>query len=88
MISPQCFTSLNESAQLKNIYEAILASSGIVIPQYDYMEISYVGSTNNIDTVVYKTGGSGGTAVSTLTMTYVGGVPAANDALLESVTQS
>jgi len=37
---------------------------------YDYISLSYTGS--NLTGVVFKTGGSGGTVVSTLTLGYDG----------------
>lgn len=37
---------------------------------YDYIGLTYTGS--NLTTVVFKTGGSGGTTVSTLTLAYSG----------------
>jgi hypothetical protein len=61
---------------------------GLDIPQHDYISIGYVGSTNNISTVVYKEGGASGTTVATLTLTYVGGTPAADDADIATVTRS
>ena len=61
---------------------------GLNIPQHDHVSISYVGATNNIDTVTYKEGGSGGQTVATLTFTYVGGTPAADDADIATVTRS
>jgi len=62
--------------------------AGLNVPQHDYISVSYVGATNNISSVVYKEGGSGGTTVATLTFTYVGGVPAADDADIATVTKS
>jgi len=62
--------------------------AGLNIPQHDHVSISYVGATNNIDTVTYKEGGSGGQTVATLTFTYVGGTPAADDADIATVTRS
>lgn len=53
---------------------------GFQIPLYDYIALSYTGS--NLTGVVYKTGGSGGTTVATLTLGYDG-----NDNLT-SVTHS
>lgn len=85
MIEPSCFPSLNQTAQLQNIYEAILSSGGFLIPEYDFIDISYFGSTNNISTVVYK---KDGTTVATLTLTYIGGTPASDDALIDTVTKS
>jgi hypothetical protein len=45
--------------------------SSFSIPPYDYTAITYFGVTNNVQTIVYKSGGSGGTTVATLTFTYV-----------------
>lgn len=59
---------------------------GLDIPTHDYVAPTYVGSTNNFNTVVYKKGGSGGTTVATLTFTYVGGTPAADDARIASIS--
>jgi hypothetical protein len=61
---------------------------GLDIPQHDYISIAYVGSTNNISTVTYKEGGASGTTVATLTFTYVGGTPSADDADIATVTKS
>ena len=46
---------------------------GFEIPAYDYIALTYVAAGNGvgeIETVVYKTGGSGGTTVATLTLAY------------------
>ena len=48
--------------------EAITKNS-LVPSAHDYIEISY-DSSQNVETVVYKTGGSGGTTVATLTLAY------------------
>jgi hypothetical protein len=61
---------------------------GLDLPQHDYISVSYVGSTNNISTVVYKEGGASGTTVATLTITYVGGTPGADDARIDTVTRT
>lgn len=53
--------------------------SGLDIPTYDYISLSYTG--DNLTSVVFKTGGSGGTTVATLTLAYTG-------ARLDSVTKS
>jgi hypothetical protein len=45
---------------------------GFDIPPFDYISLSYTG--DNLTEVVYKTGGSGGTTVATLTLTYTGSV--------------
>jgi hypothetical protein len=48
-------------------------TAGSLVPEsFDYQDITYVGATTDINTVVYKTGGSGGTTVATLTMGYDG----------------
>jgi hypothetical protein len=54
--------------------------AGLSIPEHDYIALSYTGT--NLTGVVYKTGGSGGTTVATLTLAYDG-----NDNLI-SVTKS
>ena len=62
--------------------------AGLNIPQHDYISVSYVGSTNNISSVVYKEGGASGTTVATLTFAYIGGTPSSDDADLATVTKS
>ena len=54
--------------------------AGLSIPEHDYTALSYTGT--NLTGVVYKTGGSGGTTVATLTLVYDG-----NDNII-SVTKS
>jgi hypothetical protein len=44
--------------------------TGLEIPEHDYISLTYTGS--NLTGVVYKTGGSGGTTVATLTLAYDG----------------
>lgn len=46
-------------------------ASDLVPGQYDYIELGYTGS--DLTSVIYKTGGVGGTIVATLTLTYTGG---------------
>jgi hypothetical protein len=61
--------------------------AGLNIPQHDKVEISYVGSTNNIGTVLYKT--TAGTTVATLTFAYTPTQPpTSDDAKLASVTRT
>lgn len=55
--------------------EAINARvAGSLVPEtQDYVALTYVASGNGvgeIETVVYKTGGAGGTTVATLTLAY------------------
>lgn len=61
--------------------------SSFTIPAYDYIGFGYFGSTNNVQTQVFKTGGSGGTTVATLTYAYVGGGAVDNDKV-SSITRS
>jgi hypothetical protein len=42
----------------------------LVPEEYDYIELGYTGT--NLTSVIYKTGGSGGTVVATLALTYGG----------------
>jgi hypothetical protein len=44
---------------------------GLNIPAHDYISLSYTGSV--VTGVVYKSGGSGGTTVATLTLAYTSG---------------
>ncbi len=46
--------------------------TGLVPYDYDYIALSYDG--DNLVGVVYKTDGSGGTTVATLTLAYSGGI--------------
>jgi hypothetical protein len=49
----------------------VVANAGNLVPEkYDYISLSYTGS--NLTGVVYKSGGSGGTTVATLTLGYDG----------------
>lgn len=47
-------------------------ASSDVTSAFDYRSFSYVGITQKIDTIVYKSGGSGGTTVATQTFGYDG----------------
>lgn len=58
---------------------------GFGIPEFDSVDLNYVGSTNNLDTVVYKKASS---TVATLAFTYIGGAPAADDAKIDTITRS
>lgn len=48
----------------------VLNYDGFNLPNYDYTLLSYTGT--NLTGVVFKTGGSGGTTVATLTLAYDG----------------
>ena len=58
---------------------------GFGIPEYDSVELNYVGSTNNLSTVVYK---RATTTVATLTFTYTTNPPTTDDADIATVTKS
>lgn len=58
---------------------------GFGIPEFDSVDLNYVGSTNNLSTVVYKRGTS---TVATLTFTYIGGTPSSDDAKIDTITKS
>ena len=59
--------------------------AGFNIPQFSSVDIDYVGATNNIDKIYYK---EGSVTVATLTFTYIGGTPAADDAKINTITKS
>lgn len=58
---------------------------GLQLPPHDYEAFAYIGSTNNINTIVGYRGGSGGSEVGRLTYTYVS-AGAANDDLVATIT--
>lgn len=72
---------MNPNIKVRNV-------AGLDIPQHDFIDLNYVGTTNNLSTVIYKDGGASGTTVATLTFTYVGGTPTTDDAKLDTVTRS
>lgn len=49
---------------------AVSAFNSLVPASYNYISLSYTG--DNLTGVVYKTGGSGGTTIATLTLAYSG----------------
>lgn len=67
---------------ISNIAQSI---QGFQIPEFDSLELSYYGATNNISTVVYK---SAGATVATLNLEYSVQPPTANDANLVKVSIS
>lgn len=82
-ISQICFTDSTEDKQNYDIYSAIANLQGFQIPEYDELDISYYGTTNNIATVQYLQDGS---PVATLTLTYAVQPPVVNDANLTNVS--
>jgi hypothetical protein len=49
--------------------ETLLAIAGLITSGYDYISITY--PTTSSEVYVYKTGGSGGATVGTVTIVYV-----------------
>lgn len=47
-------------------------AASLVPEKHDYIALTYVGATTDVQTVTYKDGGSGGTIVATLTLGYDG----------------
>ena len=69
----QTISGLSTKAKQDDLIAAIDNLVGFEIPAYDYLALTYVASGNGageVETVVYKTGGSGGTTVATLTLAY------------------
>ncbi len=59
-----------DTAEVEALLEAI---AGFIVDGFDYVALTYVASGNGegqVETATYKTGGSGGTIVGTLTITY------------------
>jgi hypothetical protein len=61
---------------------------GFDIPEFDYVGLTYHGSTNTVETATYKAGGASGTTVAVIELAYVGGTPSADDAPLASATRT
>lgn len=62
-------TSVAVSGGIKNVD----LHEGFDIPVYDYIALTYVAAGNGageVETAVFKSGGSGGSTVATLTLTY------------------
>ena len=69
----------------KRLWDVAERATVLPIPSHYYVAFTYYGSTNNIHTISYKTGGSGGTTVATVTYTYVGS-GASNDDSIATIT--
>jgi len=65
-LPPGAATSAKQDTQI-TLLQGI---AGFVPSVYDYISLVYTG--NNLTTVIFKTGGSGGSVVSTLTLEYSG----------------
>jgi hypothetical protein len=82
-ISKNCFTDLTEDQQNYDIYSAIANLQGFQVPEYDEIDLTYYGATNNIATVQYLNSGN---VVATLTLVYAVQPPTTNDANLVNIT--
>ena len=60
----------NTSSSPVTVSGTVNALQGLSIPEHDYIDMTYSGTT--LTGVVYKTGGSGGTVVATLALAYDG----------------
>ena len=60
----------NDSSNPLSVSGTINTLEGLAIPEHDYISMTYSGS--NLTDVVYKTNGSGGTTVATLSLAYDG----------------
>ena len=68
-------TTIDPATEAKqdNIITELQKTIGFEIPAHNYIALTYVAAGNGvgeIETVTFKTGGSGGTTVATLTLTY------------------
>lgn len=55
---------------------------GFGIPSYDWIGFDYYGSTNNIKTIIYKSGGESGQIQGLLNLRYLGGGASDDDKLI------
>ena len=60
----------NDASDPATVSGTINALQGLSIPEHDYIDMTYSGTT--LTGIVYKTGGSGGTVVATLALVYDG----------------
>lgn len=52
--------------------QTALAIAGLVTDPYDYVSVGNFTANDDPQTIIYKTGGAGGTTVATLTLVYDG----------------
>lgn len=74
--------TVNSNKLLNSLTASNIQVPGFSIPPYTEVNMSYVGSTNNFSTVVYK---NNSTTVMSLSFTYQPNPPTTNDALLVNV---
>jgi len=64
---------INPSTEEKQDEIIAAIGGGLVSGAYDYIALTYVAAgdgVGEIETATYKTGGAGGTTISTITITY------------------
>ena len=64
---------INPSTEEKQDEIIAAIGGGLVSGAYDYIALTYVAAgdgAGEIETAIYKTGGAGGTTISTITITY------------------
>ena len=64
---------INPSTEEKQDEIIAAIGGGLVSGAYDYIALTYVAAgdgVGEIETAIYKTGGAGGTTISTITITY------------------
>jgi len=69
----QTVSGLGTEAKQDDIITELQKLVGFEIPEYDYIALTYVAAgsgAGEIETVIYRSGGSGGTIVATLTLAY------------------
>jgi hypothetical protein len=83
--SMQLIESTTEPTTNNTMNVSVRNLPGFDIPTFDTVKTTYVGATNNLNTVEYWVGGPSGSKLATLTFTYAGGTPSTNDALVSQV---
>ncbi len=67
-------TAANQVSEIALLTALDARLAGALVPEaFDYQALTYVAAGNGageVETVVYKTGGSGGTTVATVTLAY------------------
>ena len=66
-------TGLSTLAEQQSQTTLLTGMAGFTVTGYDYIALTYVAAGNGageIETAIFKTGGSGGTTITTLTLAY------------------
>ncbi len=84
--TPAASDTPRESLQKINSLAIYPPIPGFSIPAFSSISLSYHGTTNNVATAIYKD--ASGNTLATLTILYVGGTPATDDAKILTATRS